>query len=373
MKVTVLLAAALAAGFAQAEVSIEWDRPVEVARGYYARVHRLQDGRYMCVYSHKRNACAKFSDDGLRTWSEERIVARGFDVTNAAGRVTVALDNAEFVQLKSGRIVYGVNLRPAGQLYEVSPSAIGVTVSDDAGATWSPLKVVYRAPVLPDGVRRGCWEPFFLELPDGTVQLYFADESPYVDGRRKYQEITVMDSRDGLDWTNRRAASYAPKCRDGMPVAIVEGDQILLAIESNPPKHHLFPQIVRTSVADPWKTPVGDPSSDRCRPLADAADFRTMKAGAPYLAATENHLVLSWQQGVPTKKNDQGFRTVHLAVAKRGAFGDRTFVGDFTPPALKDRQMLWNSLCPLGGERFLLVGESKSRIVLIAGTVRDGL
>ena len=286
MKAMVLLAAALAAGFAQAEVSIEWDRPVEVARGYYARVHRLQDGRYMCVYSHKRNACAKFSDDGLRTWSEERIVARGFDVTNAAGRVTVALDNAEFVQLKSGRIVYGVNLRPAGQLYEVSPSAIGVTVSDDAGATWSPLKVVYRAPVLPDGVRRGCWEPFFLELPDGTVQLYFADESPYVDGRRKYQEITVMDSRDGLDWTNRRAASYAPKCRDGMPVAIVEGDQILLAIESNPPKHHLFPQIVRTSVADPWKTPVGDPSSDRCRPLADAADFRTMKAGAPYLAAS---------------------------------------------------------------------------------------
>ena len=60
-------------------------------------------------------------------------------------------------------------------------------------------------------------------------------------------------------------------------------------------------------------------------------------------------------------------------MAKRGAFGDRTFVGDFTPPALKDRQMLWNSLCPLGGERFLLVGESKSRIILIAGTVRDGL
>ena len=327
----------------------------------------------MCAYERGGIAYARFAADPFGMWSGERIVAKGFVVTNVAGNVKVALANAEFVQLRSGRIVYGVNLRPAGRRYEVSPSAIGVTVSDDAGTTWMPLKVICSAPVLADGVRRGCWEPFFLELPDGTVQMYFADESPYVDGRRKYQEIAVMDSLDGLVWANRRTASYAPRCRDGMPVAIIEGDQIMMAIESNPPKHHLFPQIVRTSVADPWKTPVGDPSPDRCRPLADAADFRMMKAGAPYLVATKQHLILSWQQGISMKENDQGFRTVHLAVAKRGAFGDRTFVGDFMPPTMDASLALWNSLCPLTGDTFLLVSEVAGRIVLNEGRVVDSV
>ncbi len=44
------------------------------------------------------------------------------------------------------------------------------------------------------------------------------------------------------------------------------------------------------------------------------------------------------------------------------------------PPGIEvgKYRMLWNSLCPLGGDKFLLVSECKGRIRIDTGTVAEG-
>ena len=356
---------ALFAFRAVARSTVVWGRSATVTTGAYARVHCLRDGRFMCAYGRGGNVWARFAAEPFGRWSDEHVVAK-------RDSQDVFLANAEFVQLKSGRILYGVNVRPVDGRIDRHPYSIGVALSDDCGRSWKPMKVVYRAEDRGDGVRRGCYEPFFLELPDGTVQLYFANEWPYVDGRHRYQEISLMESRDGGEsWTVPRTACYKPSCRDGMSTGIIEGGDVLLAIETNGEGEHLHPEIIRTTVADCWKPPVGFPSDDRLRPLSERIDFRVVKGGAPYLVATATKWVLSWQQAVPTAQSPEGFRTVHLAVAERGALSDGDFAGDFTPPGLDVRQALWNSLCPLEGDSFLLVSQVDGSIVLNEGRIVD--
>lgn len=48
---TFALALAVAACFASENFEIEWDKPVELGAGGYARIHRLADGRLMAAYS----------------------------------------------------------------------------------------------------------------------------------------------------------------------------------------------------------------------------------------------------------------------------------------------------------------------------------
>ena len=47
----VALAVAAGAIFATDDFEIEWDKPVDLGPGGYARIHRLADGRLMAAYS----------------------------------------------------------------------------------------------------------------------------------------------------------------------------------------------------------------------------------------------------------------------------------------------------------------------------------
>ena len=49
---------------------VEWEDAKLLAPGGYARVHRLNDGSYMAVYSRGGSGCFKISKDGCSTWSE---------------------------------------------------------------------------------------------------------------------------------------------------------------------------------------------------------------------------------------------------------------------------------------------------------------
>ena len=53
-------------------IMVEWEDAQLLAPGGYARVHRLNDGSYMAVYSRGGNGCFKISNDGCRTWSSAR-------------------------------------------------------------------------------------------------------------------------------------------------------------------------------------------------------------------------------------------------------------------------------------------------------------
>ena len=222
-----------------------WGQPVDLGPGGYARIRRLADGRYMAAYSRGGNMTIRFSAD-TKEWTPPRTVVPRFEAGSGTNRIFVGLANAEFAQLPSGRIILACNLRPHGKRADVHPYSIGFVTSDDAGATWSKLRVIFRSENFSDGVRRGCWEPFVLPCADGHVQIYFSDETPYVDGKRLYQNISVMESPDDGDtWGPVRVASYSPRCRDGMPVLLQLGDWRWLAIETNGKGTHLHPEIIR--------------------------------------------------------------------------------------------------------------------------------
>lgn len=356
------------------DFAIEWGEPFSLGAGGYARIHRLSDGRYMLAYGRGANMAARYSRKGApEKWSKPQTVARHFVATNAAESGWVSLANAECAQLDTGRLVFACNLRPKNP--KAHPYAIAVTTSDDAGKTWSPLKTIYRAevPGHPEAPSRGCgcWEPFVLPLGGGRAQIYFADESPYFrPGKPDRQNISYLETADnGETWSGPRLACYTPNRRDGMPVVMDLDKWRYLAIEANPPKTRLHPQIVMCPRDGGWENAV------RFEPLANPPAWGKVYGGAPYIAATENYVLLSWQEsalpGDPVATSVARVAAVPKSeIAADGTF--RTMRGVSTPPGIeigKDR-MLWNSLCPLDGDSFLLVSECRGRIKVFQGKIK---
>lgn len=151
---------------------------------------------------------------------------------------------------------------------------------------------------------RGCYEPCVLELPDGTVQIYFADETPYYERRLTYQNISVIESKDGGDtWGPARIVCYNEKYRDGMPVAMIHGDWIYVAIEANGQNVKFHPQIVCTRISDNWKTPVYGSSLNRFDPFKTSMESAFIYA-APLTSFTltiiscsaTSHLKVHWNR-----------------------------------------------------------------------------
>ena len=350
-------------------VQATWGKPVDLGPGGYARIHRLADGRYMAAYALGGNMTIRFSTD-TTTWTPPRVATPHFEAGTGTNRLTVGLANAEFAQLPSGRIILACNLRPAGKRADVHPYSIAIVTSDDDGATWSSLRVIYRSENLADGVLRGCWEPFVLPGEGGRVQIYFSDETPYVDGKRRNQNISVIESPDGGEtWGPVRVASYNPRYRDGMPVVLQMDGWRWLAIETNGKDTHLHPEIIRSRVADNWSATVGSPSPDRFSPFLAPRDWRTSYGGAPYLAATANHVLLSWQETSTFKDDVLHTSTVRVAATPKNEITDgriTTMRVLPSPPLLRNAKdsALWNSLCPLDGDAFLLVSQHRNRIVV---------
>lgn len=350
-------------------LGIVWDKPVLVSGwcSAYGRAHRLHDGRLMICYSNTWHAYARFSDDDGATWTVAKIVVPAYKKDSLSYR----MDNPEFAQLSAdnphhpGRIIYAVNERVidtkvATKGKTVYPYHISISMSDNNGTTWSKLKRLYSSNNV-----SGCYEPFVLELPDGTVQVYFADETPYASDKITYQNISVIESKDGGDtWGEKRIVCYTFMKRDGMPTATVYNGNIYVAIEANEGDYQFFPQIVYNSVTDNWNRQVGAPSIYRFDPFQKSLKSTVIYSGAPYLIQTENYFVMSYQttDGAPQSTHDDRYKHTAMEVqicpkselvknkfsTMRGVA--RPFAIDQTKACAK-----WNSLCPLGGDEILAV------------------
>ena len=356
-------------------LGITWDKPVLVSGwcSAYGRAHRLNDGRLMICYSNTWHGYARFSNDDGATWTGAKIVVPAYKKDSLSHR----MDNPEFAQLSAGnphhpgRIIYAVNERVkdtkvANKDKTVYPFHISISTSDDNGATWSSLKKLYSSNNV-----SGCYEPFVLELPDGTVQIYFADETPYASDKITYQNISVIESKDGGDtWGEKRVVCYTFTKRDGMPTATVYNGNIYVAIEANEGGYQFFPQIVYNSVADNWSRQVGAPSIYRFDPFQKSLKSAEIYSGAPYLIQTDNYFVMSYQttDGAPQSTHAERYKHTAMEVqicpkselvknkfsTMRGV--SRPFAIDQSKACAK-----WNSLCPLGGDEILAVYGSGGR------------
>lgn len=338
-----LLCAAILIGCAPKNVTIEWDSTTceFVTPGVYARITKVDD-RHALVYNAGAPALIRFSDDKCENWSEPSEVARaeGYSFTNC-----------ELLQLQSGRLLYMWNARPHSGTGK--PFKIMYAMSDDSGKSWSKARDLYVAyPRFQDG----CWEPVALQLPDGEVQIYFANEAPYTESSE--QEISMMRSTDnGESWSEAEKVSFRAGSRDGMavPIYLPHSKEIAVAIEDNGIRGRFKPVIVRT--ADNWED--GFVAADDARReealTPDCAVHDTIYAGAPYLIRLgKNHTLLSIQSTEGRKGTNERFANMQVYVGDKDA---RNFCNRSTPmPELKENaSALWNSLYQIDDETVIAV------------------
>ena len=153
--------------------------------GVYARIKKVQE-RHALVYNTSNAALIRFSEDECNNWSEPMKVAEDEGYT---------FTNCEILELASSKLLYMWNARPHSGTG--LPYKIMYATSNDGGNSWSKAGDLYIADC---NFKNGCWEPIALQLPNGEIQIYFANEAPYTDSNE--QEISLMRSFDDCaTWT----------------------------------------------------------------------------------------------------------------------------------------------------------------------------
>ena len=388
--------------------SIEWETPKPARTpnkrqlsGGYPRIHRLNDGRLMLSYSSGGNAYARFSSDEGKTWGAQTEVMSYFDKTSNGVSARMTASVPDFAQLSAGnpyhpgRIIYASNYRPRelvnGKTTDntgwttVHPYTISISVSDDAGETWSDRKHLYMSGIWDKNVTVGCWEPFVLELPDGTVQIYFADETPYYPAS-SWHNISVIESKDGGNtWGEVRVVAQNSANRDGMPVATLLGDKILLAVESTDGEHaRLHPIVICNPIQGCWSTTVGKGDSHRFHPFTTSLKSDLVYSGAPYIITTDNYIVYSYQisdwwkpteelskeelVSLAKQKNIEAHSELEVQVCLKSEVTDGFFYTMRSPSRpfnldQKSEKAVWNSLCDLGNDEILAVSQKGNLII----------
>lgn len=336
---------------------IFWDarNPVNVFNsGGYARMIELQDGRlFACCESGGIKVC--FSTNKGRTWSSPTLIA-----PNANNTPNCVPD---LIQLSDGSIIVGYNPRPSKPYTEDRRFGIRVRRSTDNGKTWSDEIFVYDADYT---FENGCWEPSFLELPSGELQLYFADESPYM--TTSEQQISLCRSFDGgLTWTEPQRVSYRSGYRDGMPVPVLLSDKknIVVAIEDNgwSGVGDFVPTTVRTSLSNNWKNNffVNGSSTQRNRSI-NHNYCPVAKGGAPYLRVLPGgETVLSHQSTYGDGDNMKMYVYVGNKQAKDFKAMSRPFYQGTT------KGCWWNSLAVIDTGIVVAVGGLDGKIAMVKG------
>ena len=334
---------------------IAWDRSSEVKiaqHGNYARVIRLDDNSFLAAFEHGGSACIAASAD-LVNWSSPRPIVSSHHGKSGGLDWHVHVANPELCLTREGTLLLAVNYRPSGQAYY--PFSIVICRSEDGGMTWSSPEVLYCAGL---DFNNGCWEPSFLQLPDGRIHLYFANEGPYVDSEE--QEISVMMSDDdGRSWTSAQTVSFRKNHRDGMPVAAVLGREIVLAIEDNV-DGKFKPYTVRSSVDNAWAETIDGKSSFRKRALVDHVD-RHVYMGAPYIAVLPSGESLLSYQTTEGRRGSWELSCMEVAVSDSGAMDFSKRTRPFDVP--NDRSGKWNSLCVI----------DNNTVAAVSSTDKDGV
>lgn len=311
-----------------------------VSYSSYPRMIELDNGDYMCVYEADGNIDLIRSCDKGATWSQpQRIASRKNNIIMAV---------PEIIQISNKDIIVSYNPRPLEPYTQDRHFAIRIKKSKDNGNTWSVEKNIYTAGISPT---EGCWEPYILELPDGELQLYFANEADYPSSDE--QNISMLRSFDkGETWGEKEIISFSPTSRDGMPVSLYLNDfnEIIVAIEDNY-LYNFKPAIIRTS--DDWaNAPVGRDTPDRVYALSH--DQRTPAyQGAPYIRKLPSgNIVLSYQGTDGETNHDISNARMHVEIGDKEGKNFKNNTTPFDVPTGKSG--LWNSLAIMDGKVWAL-------------------
>lgn len=324
-------------------IRIAWDRTTlqklsrnDANYAAYARMIRLHDGAFVCVYESDGNIECIRKDNGLSAWSKPQVVA------SRENRIARCVP--EILEKADGSLLLSYNLRPEGNNTDTSKRfSIRVKHSSDGGRSWNSDREVYRAG---HEFKNGCWEPAQIQLPSGEIQLFIANEGPYINSDE--QEITVFRSADGgYSWSEGQTASFRKGYRDGMPVPLVLQNEIIFSIEDNGITLPQFkPVVIRTPLNNSWKNgPVTGDDKNRVYAFGKFNDIPGEKyAGAPYIRRLNSgEIILSYQGDENRAKNqwDLSDMIVCIGDSTGNNFNRKSLPFYFSDPA---KTCLWNSI-----------------------------
>jgi hypothetical protein len=319
-------------------IRIGWDyrslSKVSAAGGGYARLIKLDDNSLICVYEIGGSTVCVKRVAGGKTWSQP--------ITIASHEGGVAMAVPDILQLKDQSLLACYNPRPGRGADTSKYFGIKTKKSYDGGQTWTDERTLYQADNKFDN---GCWEPSAIQLPDGEIQLYFANEGDYRTSNE--QNISMVTSKDGgLTWTTTpKIVSFRSNSRDGMPVPVLlqNGKEIVFAIEDNGFKN-FKPYIIRTTVNNSWQKTVGAMDPERTYALTDKIPD-SIYAGAPYLRQLKTGETILSYQGTEGRKNDMNHSEMKVVIGDDRAmnFNRKTVPFKLAP----DKSGLWNSLSVL--------------------------
>ncbi|MBD2703135.1 exo-alpha-sialidase [Spirosoma sp. BT702] len=296
----------------------------------YARLIQLHDQSLLAVYEASGSVVAVKSTDLGDSWSVPIPIAPRQDGINMAV--------PDVVELKDHSILVCYNPRP----YKIDPSrrfSIRTKKSYDGGQSWQDERLLYEAGFE---FSNGCWEPAAIQLPNGEIQLFFANEGIYQTSNE--QNISLLRSTDnGLSWTNEPSiVSFRAGSRDGMPAPLLlrNGRDLVFAIEDNG-FHNFKPYLIHSTIVQNWHQPVTGNSADRWYALAEPIPD-TLYAGAPYLRQLPTGETLLSYQGTENRINRMANAEMKVVVGDSHARNFSQKSVPFSIPAGKSG--LWNSL-----------------------------
>lgn len=336
---------------------IFWDtssRKTVFNNGGYSRLIELQDGRLMAVCESDGINYA-FSSNKGNTWSSpQKLVTNKNNTPNCV---------PDLIQLTDGTIVIAYNPRPNQPYSEDRKFGIRCKRSIDGGKTWSEEIFIYDAQHT---FNDGCWEPSFLQLPSGELQLYFANEGPYT--KSNEQEISMCRSFDGgLTWGEAVRVSFRAGYRDGMPSAVIlqDGSSIVVAYEDNGWNgvNDFLPTTSRCPMETNWYNYWVSASSSQRAQMVDYSFSPMKKGGAPYLRKLPwGETVMSHQSATD---NTSGHLNMYCYVGDENAKNFKAMSTPFITSGTDE--VAWNSVAVIDTGIVVAVGGVNGHIEMIKG------
>ncbi len=179
-----------------------------LSEGYlwYPRIKRLSGGKYLLFFQDGRwgpNVYCSHSEDG-KSWGKPSVLFAAHPTCE--GKFIRHYATCDALELANGDIVIGAIFHavkkdaesPNPDRFLMTEKGIVTKYSTDGGHSWSEQQTVYHGRV---------WEPSFLQLPDGTVQMYLTHSAPkdaiYREkmGGHVSSGVAMLTSRDnGRTW-----------------------------------------------------------------------------------------------------------------------------------------------------------------------------
>lgn len=281
----------------------------------YPRFVKTAAGDYLMFYHYGSEStwagatCAYARSADLINWTFEKKLftpKSGQSSRHDGSTFTRAYAGADICALPDGRIlVVAASRHTADMRHKILDDALAIRYSSDNGKTWTDDKLVHVG---------AHWEPKPLVLPDGTIQIYYTDSRPYIEGVWDKAVVStgssyIYSQDNGRSWKptpveevhqsafrEYRASSTDGNTRvytDQMPAVIVLNGTTRLAAAMEADKGSAtVTEDGKTSLASSMYISLaysgdnydwGTPDSDTCLPVPEQRVNWFTKGASPYL------------------------------------------------------------------------------------------